>query len=57
MQFQELKLTVAYENYGGSSEALDTVLWAIEQACGTFELAVLNYSARDLGLVPIEEVA
>lgn len=56
MQFQEVTLKVAYENYGGSSEALDTVLWAIEQACGTFELAVLDYSARDLSLVPIEEV-
>lgn len=55
MQFQEVTLKVAYENYGGSSEALDTVLWAIEQACGTFELAVLDYSARDLRLVPAEE--
>ena len=55
MQFQEVTLKVAYENYGGSSEALDTVLWAIEQACGTFELAVLDYGARDLSLVPAEE--
>ena len=54
MQFQEVTLKVACENYGGSSEALDTVLWAIEQACGTFELAVLD-AAPGLSLVPAEE--
>ena len=54
MQFQEVTLKVAYENYGGSSEALDAVLHALAQDSGV-ELTVLDYEARDLRLVPTEE--
>ena len=55
MQFQELKLTVAYENFGGSSEALDAVLWLIDNHGQDYDLKVLEFSARDFRLVPIEE--
>lgn len=55
MQFQELKLTVAYENFGGSSEALDAVLWLIANHGQDYDLKVLDFSARDFRLVPIEE--
>lgn len=56
MQFQEVTLKVAYENYGGSSEALDAVLHALAQDSGV-ELTVLDYEARDLRLVPTEDSA
>lgn len=52
--FQEVTIRVAYETYGGESKALDAVLDAIEESA-PIELKVLDYSARELRLVPTEE--
>lgn len=55
MQFQEVKLKLAYDNFGGSSRAVDAVLNALARQYSGIELTVLGYEFRDLHLVPIEE--
>jgi len=55
MQFQEVTLKLAYDNFGGSSRAVDAVLNALAREYSGIELTVLDYEARDLHLVPTEE--
>ena len=51
MQYEEITLIVAQENYGLRSEPLDTVLQTLCSHAPT-ELTVLDYSSRELELTP-----